>query len=57
MTIGSKHLREGIQSKTKNISSVFRVSGLWYLSFTTIDRLLELFKYSGIALSEEIRIG
>ena len=57
MTIGSKHWREGIQSKTKNISSVFRVSGLWYLSFTTIDRLLELFKYSGIALSEEIRIG
>ena len=52
MTIGSKSGGEVIQSKTKNIASEFRASGLCTSSFPVIQRRLKLFKDSGIALSE-----
>ena len=50
--IGSKSGGEVIQSKTKNIASEFRASGLCTSSFPVIQRRLKLFKDSGIALSE-----
>ena len=53
MTIGSKTWREGILYKTKNIASVFRTACLWPLYFTSMQRRLKLFKYGGIADSEE----
>ena len=51
MTVGSKSWRKVIQSKTTNIASIFRMVGLWSLSFTAMQFCLELFKDDGITLS------
>ena len=53
MAIGSKSWRSGIESKTTNIASGFRVSGLWPLYLISMKCRLKLFKEGGIALSEE----
>ena len=53
MTIGSKDGREGILDKTTNIDSGFREAGMWRLYFNFIQHRLKLFKYNGIADSEE----
>ena len=53
MTIGSKSWGEIIQSKTTNIASGFRVSGLCTFSFLAIQLRVKLFKDGGIALSED----
>ena len=53
MRIGSKYCREGVQSKTKNIDSVFRASGLWTLYFPYMKHHLNLFKGNCITFSEE----
>ena len=52
MAIDSKAWREGNESKTTNINSVFRDARLWNFSFPTMQPRLNLFKDGGVALSE-----
>ena len=53
MTIGSKAWREVILDKNTNIASIFRVAGMWNLSFPAIQLRLKSFKDGGITDSDE----
>ena len=47
-----KSLKRRYPSKTTNIASIFKASGMWPLYFTVIQQHLKLFKDDGILLLE-----